>query len=133
MNLTRAFVETMLRALSQWHKDFYDTAAAKRTAKPFYIRNETGMDFTFWITGTQMRWKLDSGSEKPLEFMALEAKARPLGQRYQQQNLTTTISIQFTDIDDATDAPGNGKSLCNLPFNQGTSSHILSYLPITCR
>ena len=65
MNLTRAFVETMLRALSQWHKDFYDTAAAKRTAKPFYIRNETGMDFTFWITGTQMRWKLDSGSERP--------------------------------------------------------------------
>jgi hypothetical protein len=108
----------MLRAFEQMHKDFYDTVS-QRTAKPFYIRNETGMDLHYWITGTTQRTKLNSGDELPLDVMTLEAAARPMGQRFQQHKIAQSVSIQFTEPHDDTPCPGNGKMVCNISFSQG--------------
>jgi len=100
INVTKSFVETTMIALEQWQADLYQTpqALGRQASYPYYIRNDTGMALTYWITGTTRKHKVDSGAELPLDLMELEAERRAsmLGS---DKELCHMISIELEDFD----------------------------------
>eukprot|EP01094_Clydonella_sp_ATCC50884_P020473 TRINITY_DN4260_c0_g2_i1.p1 TRINITY_DN4260_c0_g2~~TRINITY_DN4260_c0_g2_i1.p1 ORF type:complete len:3475 (-),score=1195.12 TRINITY_DN4260_c0_g2_i1:66-10490(-) len=118
LNITRAFVETMLRAMEVWRVDFYDEAKTSRASHPFYIRNLSGMDCFYWLTGTSQKRALIHGAEEPLEILEQESAIRKSlsSSRDPASSFTNrqTISIDLPPPSSSIQP----ESLYNLPFNE---------------